>query len=263
MVGLETKKTKECHFTPKIFSSRDGRKRKWHRQYFCPSWQQRCTFFKAPWFCVNPPWEVGLTQNLGGYLAKILTTSFFYFLFFKNISKWPQSLMTWFFIHLQFSSLKTTRWSFEPPFFLLHVSLGSGTILLVLMRFFSQLFFALCSLQRKAILKMRSYLNLKDKVGVEECPKHHGHKGNSGVTPGTCGDVGEMAQVILVWVRALDVGNASHPRRLGVTMVRLCTTCSSCHEDSRILKNTSNVLGQCPGTTMAWRVASGIAEIWT
>ena len=50
----------------------------------------------------------------------------------------------------------------------------------------------------------------------EECPKHHGHKGNPGVTPGTCGAIGERAQVILVWVRAPGIGNASHPRRLGV-----------------------------------------------
>ena len=54
----------------------------------------------------------------------------------------------------------------------------------------------------------------------EECPKHHGHKGGPGVTPGTCGAVGERAQVILVWVRAPGVGNASHPQRLGGTRVR-------------------------------------------
>jgi hypothetical protein len=33
------------------------------------------------------------------------------------------------------------------------------------------------------------------------CPKHHGHKGDPGVTPGTCGAGGEMVQVILVRVR--------------------------------------------------------------
>ena len=38
---------------------------------------------------------------------------------------------------------------------------------------------------------------------LEECPQHHGHKGDPGVTPGTCGAIGERAQVILVWVRAL------------------------------------------------------------
>jgi len=54
----------------------------------------------------------------------------------------------------------------------------------------------------------------------EECPKHHGHKGDPGVTPGTCGAVGERAQVILVWARAPGVGNASHPRRLGGMRVR-------------------------------------------
>ena len=36
----------------------------------------------------------------------------------------------------------------------------------------------------------------------EECPQRHGHKGDPGVIPGTCGAVGERAQVILVWVRA-------------------------------------------------------------
>jgi hypothetical protein len=39
------------------------------------------------------------------------------------------------------------------------------------------------------------------------CPKHHGHKGNPGVTPRTCGAGGEKAQVILMWVRAPGVGN--------------------------------------------------------
>ena len=37
---------------------------------------------------------------------------------------------------------------------------------------------------------------------LEECPQHHGHKGDPGVTPGTCGAIGERTQVILVWVRA-------------------------------------------------------------
>jgi hypothetical protein len=52
------------------------------------------------------------------------------------------------------------------------------------------------------------------------CPKHQGHKGDPGVTPGTCGASCEKAQVILVWVRAPGVGNASHPRILGVMRVR-------------------------------------------
>ena len=33
---------------------------------------------------------------------------------------------------------------------------------------------------------------------LEECPQHHGHKADPGVTPGTCGTIGERAQVILV-----------------------------------------------------------------
>ena len=37
---------------------------------------------------------------------------------------------------------------------------------------------------------------------LEECPQHYGHKGDPGVTPRTCGAIGERAQVILVWVRA-------------------------------------------------------------
>jgi len=52
------------------------------------------------------------------------------------------------------------------------------------------------------------------------CPKHQGHKGDPIVTPGTCGAGGEKAQVILVWVGAPGVGNASHPWRLGVMRER-------------------------------------------
>jgi hypothetical protein len=52
------------------------------------------------------------------------------------------------------------------------------------------------------------------------CPKHQGHKRDPGVTLGTCGASGEKAQVILVWVRAPGVGNASHPRRLRVMRER-------------------------------------------
>ena len=54
----------------------------------------------------------------------------------------------------------------------------------------------------------------------KDCPKHHVHKGNPGVPPETCGAVGERAQVILVWMRVRDVGNASYSWRLGVTRVR-------------------------------------------
>ena len=53
----------------------------------------------------------------------------------------------------------------------------------------------------------------------EECPKQYGHNEDFGVAPGTCGAVGERDQMILVWVKALGVGNASQPRRLGFTRV--------------------------------------------
>jgi len=52
------------------------------------------------------------------------------------------------------------------------------------------------------------------------CPKYHGHKGDPKVTLGTCGAGGENDQVIVVWVRAPGVENASHPRGLGVMRVR-------------------------------------------
>jgi hypothetical protein len=51
--------------------------------------------------------------------------------------------------------------------------------------------------------------------------KHHGHNGDPGVTSGTCDAIGEMTQVIRMWVRALGVGKASHSHKLGVTRVRL------------------------------------------
>ena len=38
---------------------------------------------------------------------------------------------------------------------------------------------------------------------LEECPQHHGHKGDPGVTLGACGFIDERAQVILVWMRVL------------------------------------------------------------
>ena len=69
-----------------------------------------------------------------------------------------------------------------------------------------------------------------------ECPKHHGHKGDPGVTPRTCGAVGKRAHVILMWARAPNVGNASHPRRLGGIMVRLSAMRSLWCVDFRMLK---------------------------
>jgi hypothetical protein len=45
--------------------------------------------------------------------------------------------------------------------------------------------------------------------------------------------------MIMVWVKASDVDNASHPHRLGVTRVRPLVKRSLWCVDSRILKNTS------------------------
>ena len=56
----------------------------------------------------------------------------------------------------------------------------------------------------------------------------------------TCGVVGEKAQVILVWKKAsFGVGNASYPRRLGVTKVKPRASCSSWHLDSIMFKISS------------------------
>lgn len=73
----------------------------------------------------------------------------------------------------------------------------------------------------------------------EGCPKHHGHKENLGVTLMTYGAGGERAQVILMWLRAPSVGNASHPQRIIVINVRQWAMRSLWLEDSKILKNTS------------------------
>ena len=58
------------------------------------------------------------------------------------------------------------------------------------------------------------------------------------MTPGTCGAVGEKAQVIVVWVRAPSIGNASHPWRLGGMRVRPSAMHSLWRVDSTMLKNT-------------------------
>ena len=73
----------------------------------------------------------------------------------------------------------------------------------------------------------------------EKCPKHHGHKEDPGLTPGSCGAVGERAQMILVWVRATGVGNASHLWRPRVQRVRPLAMRSLWHVDSRMIKKTS------------------------
>ena len=54
----------------------------------------------------------------------------------------------------------------------------------------------------------------------EECLKHHGYKGDPGVTAETCGAIGGRVQMILVWMRTLVVRNAFYLRRLKVTRVR-------------------------------------------
>ena len=54
----------------------------------------------------------------------------------------------------------------------------------------------------------------------KECLKYHGHKGDPGMTLEICRANGEKAQMILVWVEALRVGNNSHPQGLGVVRVR-------------------------------------------
>ena len=54
-----------------------------------------------------------------------------------------------------------------------------------------------------------------------------------------CSTIGKKAQMILLGVRALDVGNASYPRRLGVTRVEPRSLDSSWHFDSKMLKITS------------------------
>ena len=55
----------------------------------------------------------------------------------------------------------------------------------------------------------------------EECPRHHGHKGDPGQSDNRgLYAVGERAQTILVRMRGLGIGNASYPRRLGIKRVR-------------------------------------------
>ena len=76
-------------------------------------------------------------------------------------------------------------------------------------------------------------------TSLEECPQHHGHKGDAGVTLGTCGANGERAQMILVWMRTWSIGNAFHLWRLGVTRGRPRALDGLWHPDSRMLKNTS------------------------
>ena len=67
-----------------------------------------------------------------------------------------------------------------------------------------------------------------------------GTRGTPGlVAPGTCGAIGERAQVILVWVRVPGRWERLHPRRLGVTRVRPRALHGLWRCDSRMPKNTS------------------------
>ena len=75
-------------------------------------------------------------------------------------------------------------------------------------------------------------------LSIRGCPKHYGHKGGPGVTPRTCAAVGERAQMILMWLRAPGIGNASHPQRLEGMRVRSSAMHSSWRVDSTMLKNT-------------------------
>ena len=93
-------------------------------------------------------------------------------------------------------------------------------------------------------------------MGTRGTPKWH---------PGLVAPLVIGPKVILVWVRTLDVGNASHPRRLGVMKIRPLALRSLWCGDSKVLKNTSiggelgviairvgRYRGQRLGTTMAW-----------
>ena len=55
----------------------------------------------------------------------------------------------------------------------------------------------------------------------EGCLQYHMHKGDTKVTFETCGAIGEKAQVSLVWIKILNVENASHSQRLRVVRMKL------------------------------------------
>jgi hypothetical protein len=66
MEGLKIEKTKECHFTPKTFSPRDGKKKKWCGEHFCPLWQRKCTIFESPRIFVKPTFKGRFDANSRG-----------------------------------------------------------------------------------------------------------------------------------------------------------------------------------------------------
>jgi hypothetical protein len=96
-------------------------------------------FSRPPEFASGPPREVGLTQIPRGRLAKILTAN--RFLFLKIFSEQPLSLTARFFTHFLPNSyyysfphllLKDFTCIIRSHLFLLlHVSLKTGTVLLI------------------------------------------------------------------------------------------------------------------------------------
>jgi hypothetical protein len=66
MGGLKIKKTKECHFTPEIFSAEDDKRRKNDMESTFVRCGIKSTQFLSPLeFLSSPPLEVGLTNNPG------------------------------------------------------------------------------------------------------------------------------------------------------------------------------------------------------
>jgi hypothetical protein len=91
----------------------------------------------------------------------------------------------------------------------------------------------------------------------KQCPKHHEHKEDPGVTPMTCGAGDERAQVILMWVRAPGVGIAFHPWGLGVTKVRSWVMCSLWCAYYKMLNNISIGDVRCEIWQYEWGVVPG------
>jgi hypothetical protein len=79
-------KTKECHFTPEIFSPRDAQRRNDMDSTFVLRGRKSCTFFKSPGICIKPAFQGGPDTNSGGLFGQNShSQSFFYFLrLFQN-----------------------------------------------------------------------------------------------------------------------------------------------------------------------------------
>ena len=74
---------------------------------------------------------------------------------------------------------------------------------------------------------------------LEECLQHHRYKEDPRVMLGTCGAIGERAQVILMWMRALGRWERLSPTKTRNHEVRPKTLHGSWHCDSRMSRNTS------------------------